>query len=277
MKKLAAHEGKWISDITMYMDGNESKVTGYRISKALYGGKCLESRVTMGDLMQGKEVIGYDPKSNEWHSYWIDSHSTNPVICRGKEDDKGYINLIGTMDCCMTGKQVPVRVVYNFEKGTFQLFGQKDANDTAVTQLCLDITNKRFEGPSHISHMTLVCKDVDATKDWYVQKLGFTLDADFKFGDKPEMRWTVIGAPEDTHHKITLAHATEKNNHAVGNQTPGVPYIVLGSRDIRRDFPILKSRGVEVTRELEDKFYGIEAGFKDLDGNEINFIQVKPH
>jgi catechol 2,3-dioxygenase-like lactoylglutathione lyase family enzyme len=277
MKKLLALEGKWISDVTMYMEGKESKVTGFSISKALYNGKFLESRVTMGDLMHGRELIGYDPKSGEWHSYWIDSHSTNPVICRGKEDDKGNVNLVGTMDCCQTGNKVPVRVVYHFEKGTFQLFCQKDDKDIAVSELSLDIQYTRFEGPSHISHMTLLCKDVDATKKWYVEKLGFTLDADFKFGDKPEMRWTVIGAPEDTNHKITLAHATEINQYAVGKQTIGAPFIVLGSRDIRRDLPLLKSRGVEVTRELEDKFYGIECGIKDLDGNEINFIQVKPH
>jgi predicted enzyme related to lactoylglutathione lyase len=290
MKLFLEYEGKWESKIKMWFpsppDGalKEKEGKGSIIYEALNGGKALEGKHQMLDEkghvhMEGTEILGYDPKSQEWHSYWIDSYSTNPIVTRGKMEN-GIVTMTGKMDNKMTGESgVPVKTVYDFMNHTFQMFMQKDENDKDITVPMLHVTNNAVQGTSTVSHITVRTKNVDETKAFYIEKLGFDEESDIKFGEDPCHRWCVIRAPEDNKVKLTLSHcpSDKEKLEAVGNQTPGVPFLILNTRDVDRDLANFEKRGGVVARGLKDQFYGREAIIKDNNGNEICFLRPKCH
>jgi predicted enzyme related to lactoylglutathione lyase len=49
--------------------------------------------------------------------------------------------------------------------------------------------------------------------------------------------------------------------------------VVLAVEDCRATVAELKSRGVEITQEPVDQFYGVDAGFRDPSGNQHRITQ----
>ncbi|HWC81212.1 MAG TPA: VOC family protein [Pseudonocardiaceae bacterium] len=135
-----------------------------------------------------------------------------------------------------------------------------------------------------ITGMGLVCAwvlDQDEAFEFYVGKLGMEvmLDAPMDGGG----RWLLVNAPgqpqtpimlvvpgppmmdEDTTAKIRALVAT-------GFLGPGA----LATDDCRGDYERLKAKGVEFIEEPEERFYGIDAGFRDPFGNHWRLTQAKP-
>ena len=121
-----------------------------------------------------------------------------------------------------------------------------------------------------ISTMMLYCRDQDEARDFYVEKLGFELRSDVEFGES--FRWLTVGVPgQDT--VVCLMpigagpHPPEVKQRAgellaLGGMMGGI----LETDDCRRDYERLRERGVEFTEEPEERFYGIDAGFRDPSG-----------
>jgi len=121
-----------------------------------------------------------------------------------------------------------------------------------------------------ISHMMIFCRDQDEAKAFYVDKLGFECTADVPFG--PDSRWVALRRPgQDFHLSLVRPGA---GNHGPEIQRRQEELLALGgfvggiidTDDCRGDFERLSALGVEFTEEPEDRFYGIDAGFRDPSG-----------
>ena len=132
-----------------------------------------------------------------------------------------------------------------------------------------------------LSHTTLYVTDQDAARDFYVNKLGFELRMDQNLGDFP---WLTVGPKGQPELEIILM----KVGANCGNDTESADQLkrlletgklgaagVFNTADCQKTYEELVARGVEFAAPPEDKFYGIEAIFKDNSGNRFSLTQPK--
>jgi len=132
-----------------------------------------------------------------------------------------------------------------------------------------------------LSHTTLYVTDQDAARDFYVNKLGFELRMDQSLGD---FRWLTVGPKGQPELEIILM----KVGANCGNDQESAEQLrvlletgklgaagVFNTADCRKTYEELVARGVEFAAPPEDKFYGIEAIFKDNSGNRFSLTQPK--
>ncbi|HEV7656336.1 MAG TPA: VOC family protein [Mycobacteriales bacterium] len=134
-----------------------------------------------------------------------------------------------------------------------------------------------------IDRIGLVCiwvYDQDEALDFYVGKLGFALQTDVR---EDGVRFVLVTAPLQPEVPLMLAvpgppamdQATAdelRNLVAKGFLGPGS----LVTRDCRGTTAELKALGVEFVDEPEDRFYGIDAGFRDPFGNHWRLTELTP-
>lgn len=131
-----------------------------------------------------------------------------------------------------------------------------------------------------LSHTTLFVSDQDAAKDFYVNKLGFEVRFDQTMGD---FRWLTVGPKGQPDLQIILMKLAPSGRMSAENaetlkgliQQGLVAAGVFETADCRETFRELSARGVEFVSPPEDKFYGIEAVFKDDSGNWFSLTQRK--
>lgn len=130
----------------------------------------------------------------------------------------------------------------------------------------------------NISHMMLYCRDQDEARDFYVEKLGFEVTADVQLED---FRWVTVALPGRPELNVCLMLPQAGNPPAVQERVGEVLALggmmggILETEDCRADFERLRGLGVEFTEEPEDRFYGIDAGFRDPSG--IPWRLTQPH
>ncbi len=126
---------------------------------------------------------------------------------------------------------------------------------------------------SRLSHAGIFVLDQESAKDFYVNKLGFTLVTDAPFGEGN--RWLTVSPPEQPEIEITLMAVSEglmftkdtakQMQQLVKNGTFG--FGVFECKDIYATYEELKAKGVKFSKEPKEQFYGIEAIFQDDSGN----------
>ena len=133
---------------------------------------------------------------------------------------------------------------------------------------------------TNLNVATIMVLDKDEAIDFYVNKLGLEVGADFTQGD---YRWLTVRVPGD---------ATE-----ISLEQPGSPLhdddtaaqlrelitkgaltgLVFVTDDARGLYETLKERGVtDFTQEPTDHFYGTDMGVRDPFGNPIRILERKP-
>jgi catechol 2,3-dioxygenase-like lactoylglutathione lyase family enzyme len=132
-----------------------------------------------------------------------------------------------------------------------------------------------------LSHTTLYVTDQDTAKDFYVNKLGFDLRMDQSLG---EFRWLTVGPKGQPELEIILmkiganmgsdAETAARFTEMLESGKFGAAG-VFHTADCRKTYEELKARGVEFAAPPEDKFYGIEAVFRDNSGNRFSLTQPK--
>jgi catechol 2,3-dioxygenase-like lactoylglutathione lyase family enzyme len=134
-----------------------------------------------------------------------------------------------------------------------------------------------------IDKIGLVCiwvLDQDEALDFYVGKLGFALQTDV---EAEGVRFVLVTAPEQPDVPLMLAvpeppavdEATAAQISALvakGILGPGS----LVTKDCRKTTAELKERGVEFVDEPEERFYGVDAGFRDPFGNHWRLTELLP-
>ena len=121
--------------------------------------------------------------------------------------------------------------------------------------------------------VSLVVRDYDEAIDYFVSVLGFELLED---RDVPEQskRWVVVDPPGGAGANLLLARASNDRQAArIGDQTGGRVFLFLYTDNFRRDYELLKTKGVVFVREPQEFDYGTVAVFQDLYGNLWDLLQ----
>jgi catechol 2,3-dioxygenase-like lactoylglutathione lyase family enzyme len=126
-----------------------------------------------------------------------------------------------------------------------------------------------------IGLVSLVVRDYDEARDYFVDVLGFTLVEDTYLPEQ-DKRWVVVSPPGANESGVLLARAsTPEQEFHIGNQTGGRVFLFLFTNDFWRDYELLNAKGVEFVRAPTEHPYGIVAVFKDLYGNQWDLLQPK--
>jgi catechol 2,3-dioxygenase-like lactoylglutathione lyase family enzyme len=132
-----------------------------------------------------------------------------------------------------------------------------------------------------LSHATIYVTNQDEAYNFYVKKLGFevrtdhTMDNGFRWltvspKDQPDLEIVLMepkaGMMYDEETVKMIRTLIEKGAMGGG---------VFGTEDCYKTYEELKSRGVEFLSPPAERFYGIEALFKDNSGNWFSLTQRK--
>ena len=134
-----------------------------------------------------------------------------------------------------------------------------------------------------ITGVGLVCVyvlDYDEAYDFYVGKLGLMVgfDAPMEGGG----RWLLVHSPKQPEVPIMLAvpapPAVDEERAAKGRELVATGLLgtgALATDDCRATCEELRARGVEFIEEPSERFYGIDAAFRDPSGNAWRLTQPR--
>jgi catechol 2,3-dioxygenase-like lactoylglutathione lyase family enzyme len=131
-----------------------------------------------------------------------------------------------------------------------------------------------------ISHVNVWVDDQDEAKAFYTEKLGLEVREDATLDEFGGYRWLTVGPPNQPDVNIIISVATPPaidsemakdlmSLVAKGAMGPGI----FRTDDCRKTAKELQDRGVEFTQEPDERFYGIDSGFRDPFGNEWRLVQ----
>ncbi|MEV5726827.1 VOC family protein [Streptomyces pharetrae] len=113
--------------------------------------------------------------------------------------------------------------------------------------------------------------DQQRTKAFFTEKLGFEVRSEVPMG---AMRWVTVGAKEQPDVELALmsldgpgldAESSQALKKLVGKGVIGAG--AFRTDDCRGDYETFRARGVEFVQEPQERPYGIEAIFRDDNGN----------
>jgi catechol 2,3-dioxygenase-like lactoylglutathione lyase family enzyme len=132
----------------------------------------------------------------------------------------------------------------------------------------------------NVSLVTVYCLDQSATRDFYVEHLGFEPRTDVTMGE--DYRWVTIGHPSQPELEVTLMQP----GPPLSPETAGVIRGQLESGqmgglgltvdDCRKTYEELSAKGVTFVQEPSDRPYGVEAVMRDNTGNWLVLVEPKP-
>src|SRR5262249_38697758 len=157
----------------------------------------------------------------------------------------------------------------------------------AVRPLAIVAPGRSFhvlEGSSvitRLSHATVYVLDQDRALQFYRDKLGFEVRTDMSMDNG--FRWLTVGPKTQPDLEIILMAVKESpifaaDKVALLRQLIGSGAIgagVLEVDDCHKTYEELKAKGVEFVAPPSERFYGIEALFKDDSGNWFSMTQRK--
>jgi catechol 2,3-dioxygenase-like lactoylglutathione lyase family enzyme len=134
-----------------------------------------------------------------------------------------------------------------------------------------------------MSHAPIFVANQQEALEFYRDKLGFKVHTDVTMDGG--FRWVTVGPPAQPGFEIILIEpkAGFMFDEATANQLRSlVEKGALGAGvfftpDCEAAYEDLKGKGVEFISPPQDKFYGIEAIFKDNSGNWFSLTQEKEH
>ncbi len=116
-----------------------------------------------------------------------------------------------------------------------------------------------------ISSTTVYTRDLDAAKDFYVNKLGFELRTD-DTTTVPGYRWLAVG-PVDGETGIVFSLSEDPN---LMGKFSGM---VINAEDVNALYQDWSAKGVNFTQPPTEQPYGVEAQFADHEGNSYVLVQ----
>ena len=114
-------------------------------------------------------------------------------------------------------------------------------------------------------HMAVA--DMDKSKEFYTDKLGFIVTNDYGQGDQHWVSLDIPGGAPSLN--LTTSHE---------NMKPGTMKLYLSTPDIKAAYEELKTKGAKPATEITDDLYGPGSGVKwfslnDPDGNKLMIVQ----
>ena len=131
-----------------------------------------------------------------------------------------------------------------------------------------------------LSHATFYVLDQDKAKEFYVDKLGFSVHTDVTMDGG--FRWLTVTAPGDPDLEINLMAAgppvfNDEQSKMILSllQAGAMGAAVMNTDDCRKTYEELKAKGVEFKGEPEEQFYGTEVIMLDGCGNWFSLTSPK--
>jgi catechol 2,3-dioxygenase-like lactoylglutathione lyase family enzyme len=132
---------------------------------------------------------------------------------------------------------------------------------------------------TNISLVTVYCLDQEATRDFYVDNLGFEPRTDVTMGEN--FRWLTIGHPSQPKLEATLMipgppldeESADFFRRQLGKGQVGG--LGLTVDDCRKTYEELTAKGVEFVQEPSDRPYGVEAVMRDNSGNWLVLVEPR--
>jgi catechol 2,3-dioxygenase-like lactoylglutathione lyase family enzyme len=132
-----------------------------------------------------------------------------------------------------------------------------------------------------LNHVSIFVLNQDSAYDFYINKLGFTVNTDAEMG--PGKRWLTVTPPAQPELEITLmliddgmmftTESAAAMRDLVAKGTFG--FGVFECDDLLATYEELTAKGVEFTKPPTKEFYGFEALFKDDSGNWFSLGEKK--
>ncbi len=139
-----------------------------------------------------------------------------------------------------------------------------------------------------LSHTTLFVLDQDKAFDFYVNKLGFTVNTDATMENG--YRWLTVSPPEQPDLEVVLMPVLHESMKASADCPDGyddesikafklllekglMGAGVLNTPDCKASYEELKAKGVQFKSEPKEQFYGIECIVTDGCGNWFSMTQ----
>jgi len=129
-----------------------------------------------------------------------------------------------------------------------------------------------------ITHSHVYVLDQDQALDFYVGKLGMEVTADVKLDF---MRWLTVSLPGEDRHILLETpenpmidpEASALIRELLSKGAMGLGFI-LTTDDCRKTHEELVAKGVEITEEPVERFYGVDMGVRDPFGNQIRITEL---
>ncbi|WP_406230731.1 VOC family protein [Nocardia sp. NBC_01009] len=126
---------------------------------------------------------------------------------------------------------------------------------------------------TNIMYVTIYVTDQDRALGFYTEGLGLEKRIDFP---GPDGRFLTVGVPDSPVQIILWSHAAAAGQPADVGQHAAPGPLILESDDLRKDFEVLRQRGVTFKQsEPEDYPFGIRIEAADPDGNRISLRQQR--
>ena len=132
----------------------------------------------------------------------------------------------------------------------------------------------------NVSLVTIYCLDQTATRDFYVEHLGFEPRVDVTMGEG--YRWVTVAQPSQPELEVTLMVPGPPLSPEAADFVPGqlesgqMGGLGLTVDDCRKTYEELRAKGVTFVQEPSDRPYGVEAVMRDNTGNWLVLVEPKP-
>jgi len=133
---------------------------------------------------------------------------------------------------------------------------------------------------TNISLASVFVKDVDASKSFYIDVLGFEEHTDITIGDG--YRWCTVQHPSQPELQVHLTPPgppfTAEMVDAIHRSLDegGMNGLGLAVDDCRATFEELSEKGVQFLQEPAERPYGVEAVCRDNSGNWMVLVEQRP-
>jgi len=127
-RAMAAREGTWAGDATLFENGTESTSRTTYERTAILGGRYVQENVTGawgGMPFEGRSIVGFDNHRQEYFTIWMDSFGTGFMAFRGTKAEDGSITMTTQPEEDFLGRTSSYRTVTRFpdaDTETFEMF-----------------------------------------------------------------------------------------------------------------------------------------------------------
>jgi catechol 2,3-dioxygenase-like lactoylglutathione lyase family enzyme len=131
-----------------------------------------------------------------------------------------------------------------------------------------------------ISHTGVWVTDQDEALAFYRDVLGFEVRTDVTMPEFGNLRWLSVALPGQDIvlqlHPFDLPNLDETTRAQIAQVlAKGYnPPLVFQVDDCRATIERLRERGVDISQEPAEEFYGVDAGIRDPSGNSIRITQL---
>jgi len=133
-----------------------------------------------------------------------------------------------------------------------------------------------------ISHTGIWVTDQDEALAFYRDILGFEVRTDVTVEEFGNMRWLALGLPGQDVNLVLQSFDLPMLDDAARERIAQVlatgytPPLIFEVDDCRAEIERLRDRGVDISQEPVEQFYGVDAGIRDPSGNSIRITQPAP-